>query len=121
MWPHGIRTNANRFQPDKFGPEAAAKYMSKDPQGAKRFVCSKNLKKPDIPTPKDGLTSARTVEKMAKQRIDDDAYWERKYKGYRFVRCYARQNPYNSRWYVSVVMYKTADDPPRWQMPEWLD
>lgn len=111
-WPYGVRINADRYQPDKFGPEAAAKYICKDPQGSRRFNCSKNLKKPEIPKPKDGLTSARQVERYAKQRIDDAQYWERKFKGYRFVRCYARQNPYNSRWYVSVIMYKTKEDPP---------
>ena len=121
LWGKGVRTNAYRFQPDKFGPESAALYISKDPQGTKRFVSSKNLKKPDTPPPKDGLTSARQVEKYAKQRIDDAQYWERKFKGYRFVRCYARQNPYNSRWYVSVIMYKTKGDPPAWSIPEWLD
>lgn len=121
IWHHGIRTNANRFQPEKFGPEAAAKYMCKDPQGSKRFVPSRNLKKPQEPKPKDGLTSARQVERYAKQRIDDAEYWEKKYKGYRFVRCYARLNPHNGRYYVSVIMYKTQNEPPKWSIPEWLD
>lgn len=120
LWKHG-RINVNRFKPDTFGPEAAAKYICKDPKGSKSFVCSKNLKKPNTPPSKDGKTSARQVEKFAKERIDDREYWERKYKGYRFLRCYARLNPFNGRWYVSVVMYKTDGDPPQWNIDEWLE
>lgn len=121
MWTNGLRTNANNFQPEKFGPEAAAKYMAKDPQGSKRFVCSRNLKKPSTPPPKDGKISRRGVEKLAKERVDDRAYWEKRYKGYRFIKCYARYNNYNGHWYVSVVMYKTSGEPPKWEVKEWIN
>ena len=121
MWTNGLRTNANNFQPEKFGPEAAAKYMVKDPQGSKRFVCSRNLKKPSTPPPKDGKITRRGVERMAKERVDDREYWEKRYKGYRFVKCYARYNNFNGYWYVSVVMYKTAGAPPKWDIKEWLE
>ena len=43
------RTNADRFQPDSFGPDTAAKYIAKGDgatQGQKKYVCSKNLAKP---------------------------------------------------------------------------
>lgn len=121
MWPNGIRTNADRFQPEKFGPEAAAKYMSKAPQGSKRFCCSRNLDKPKTSKPKDGRISARGVQMLATQRIDDKEYWERRYKGYRFVKCYARYNEYNGNWYVSVVMYKASGaELPKWEVEEWI-
>ena len=119
-WKSGIRVNADRFRPDKWGPEAAAKYISKDPQGSKRFVCSRNLTKPETPKPKDGKMSARHVEKLAKERNDDPAYWENRYKGYRFVKCYARQNPFNGYWYISVVMYRTDGTVPRWEVDDWI-
>lgn len=35
MWKFGL-VNANRYNPDVFGPETAAKYVSKDPKGIKR-------------------------------------------------------------------------------------
>lgn len=120
MWPHGARANADNFQPEKFGPEAAAKYISKDPQGAKRFVCSKNLEKPVISKPKDGRITRRGVERLARERVDDCAYWEKRYKGYRCMRCYARQNDYNGHWYVSVVLYKTAGVLPDWKIGGWI-
>ena len=118
VWKKGIRVNCNRYQPDTFGPEAAATYMSKDPQGTKRFSCSLNLIKP-AERVKDGKVSGRTVERMATQRVDDREYWEKRYPGYRFLRCYGRFNEYNGRWYVSVVMYKIDGSPPKWSGEAW--
>lgn len=119
MWKGGIRTNCDSYQPDRFGPEAAARYMSKDPQGAKRFSYSKNLAKPKEKT-KDGRITGRGVEQIAKKRQDDREYWERRYKGYRFLRCYARYNDYNGYWYVSAVLYKTEGGPPDWNENDWI-
>lgn len=119
MWTNGLRTNCNGYQPERFGPESAAKYMSKDPQGSKRFSYSRNLKKPEQKV-KDGKIKRRSVERMAKERVDDAAFWEKRYKGYRFIRCYSRYNEYNGNWYVSVVMYKTDGDPPDWKEKEWI-
>ena len=70
---------------------------------------------------KDGKITRRGVERMAKERVDDREYWEKRYKGYRFVKCYARYNNFNGYWYVSVVMYKTAGAPPKWDIKEWLE
>lgn len=120
MWPGGICVKCENYDPHKFGPEAAALYMCKDPRGSKRYVCSRNICKPKPPEIKDGSVTARTVERTAKQRVDDRKYWERRYKGYKFVRCYSRYNPYNGNWYVSVVMYKTDGAPPRWKADDWI-
>ncbi len=121
LWPSNARINADRFRPDKFGPEAAARYITKQGSGSSWTLRSKNLEKPDEPKYKDGYISHNQVHKMAKQRVDDAAYWEKKYKGYKFLRCYARFNEYNGNWYVSAVMYKT-DQPitPEWNAPEWI-
>lgn len=121
LWKDGIRVNADRFQPDKFGPEAAAVYIAKDPQGTRRFACSKNLKKPEVRPPTNARLSRAGLERVAKERVDDAGYWERKHRGYRFLKCYSRYNPYNGCWYVSVVMYKTDGDPPAWNMPDWIE
>ncbi len=122
MWPNGIRTNADRFQPEKFGPEAAARYTAKDPDGDRRFFCSKNLAKPEEKV-KDGKTSRRCVERMCTLRSDDKEYWENRYKGYRFVRAFPRFNEYNGHWYLSVVMYKIdgSGDLPEWKIDDWAD
>lgn len=119
MWTNGLRTNCNNYQPDKFGPEAAARYMSKDPQGSKRFSYSRNLTKP-IEKVKDGKVSRNTVSRMAQERLEDSEYWEKRYKGYRFIRCYSRFNDYNGHWYVTAIMYKTDESPPNWNEPDWI-
>ena len=117
LWSDEI--NADSFRPDKFGPDAAALYISKDPKGSKRFSCSKNLVRPKEKI-KDGSITKYDVEQLAKNRVDDKAYWENRYKGYKFIKCYARYNEYNGYWYVSAVMYKTGGDSPRWKLDEWI-
>ena len=121
MWDKNARVNADRFQPERFGPESAARYITKDLHGSRKILRSKNLKKPISPKPKDGRITARGVQMLATQRVDDKAYWERKYKGYRFIRCFARYNEYNGNWYVSVVMYKSdGEEMPQWEVNEWI-
>lgn len=121
IWKKGIRSNVDQFQPDRFGPEAMAIYMSKDPKGTKRFVCSRNMsrtyKQPKI---KNSRLSKRTLAKLAQERVDDAAYWEKRYKGYRFIRSYPRFNEYNGHWYMTVVMYAAGDGQvPKWDMDNW--
>lgn len=122
-WPHGARVNANRYQPERFGPEAAAKYSTKEGQGRLKLGYSKNLDRPITPKPKDGKITAKGVERLAKLRSEDKAYWETRYKGYTFVRCYSRYNEHNGYWYVSVVMYRKegAAELPPWSIDDWLD
>ena len=93
--------------------------MAKDPHGNKSFSASRNLSKPKERV-KDGKISKRTVEKIAQQRADDREYWEKRHKGYRFLRCYSRYNEYNGHWYVTAVMYKTGEAAPRWEEEEWI-
>ena len=123
VWPSRARVNADRFQPERFGPEAAAKYITKDLHGQRKILRSKNLRTPKTPQIRDGKITAHGVERLVKLRADDREYWERKFKGYRFVRTYARYNEYNGHWYLSVVMYKTAGkgDLPPWEVEEWID
>ena len=87
--------------------------------GLKAFQLFPKPQKPEQKV-KDGKIKRRSVERMAKERVDDAAFWEKRYKGYRFIRCYSRYNEYNGNWYVSVVMYKTDGDPPDWKEKEWI-
>lgn len=122
LWPY--RINCNRYQPEKFGFEAAAKYIAKDPSGNKSFAYSKNLKQPTVLEPKDGKVTKRYVEKIARERIDDAEYWEKKFKGYRFVRLIKKFNDFNLNWYVSVVMVKADTGEPLCSpnaYDDWLD
>ncbi len=122
MWPNGLRCNAKRFQPEKFGPESLAKYMSKDPQGSKRFVCSRNLDRTSITKPKvkDSRLTPGKVARIAQDRVEDRAFWEKKFKGYRFIRCYSRYNEHNGQWYISVIMYRDDKELPEWKYDDWI-
>lgn len=119
LWSVGT-ARFNHYRPDTFGPDAAASYMAKDPQGSKRFVYSRTIKQPPKPKTRDGSVTRCQVERMCTERVDDREYWEKRYKGYRFVRCFPRFNQYNGHWYLSVIMYKTdGEDPPNWRFDEW--
>lgn len=121
MWTNGLYTNADQFQPERFGPESIGKYMGKDPRGAKRFVCSRNIKrKYREPKIKDSRLSKSSLARICQERCDDAQYWEKKYPGYRFLRAFPRYNEYNSHWYLTVVMYAAGDGPvPKWDMDNW--
>ena len=106
MWPHGDWVNADRLQPNEKGCEALAKYLIKKPEGSKRWAQSKNLKKPRVSKPKDNRISHRYLKTLCTERVDDREYWEKRYKGYRFVEATAQYNSFNGYWYLSVVMYK---------------
>ena len=106
MWPHGDWTNADRLQPNEKGCEALAKYLIKHPEGSKRWAQSKNLKKPQVLKPKDDRISHRYLKRLCEERIDDRAYWEKRYKGYRFIEANAQYNSYNGSWYLNVVLYR---------------
>lgn len=122
LWP--CRINCNRYQPEKFGFEAAAKYIAKDPSGNKSFAYSKNLIQPTVKEPKDGRVTKRYVERIARERVDDREFWEKKFKGYRFVKLIKKFNEFNLNWYVSVVMIKADTGEPLINpdaYDDWLD
>lgn len=109
MWGHGEWTNADRLQPNERGFEALAKYLTKNPEGKRRWAQSKNLKKPEIPKPKDGKISKRFLQKLASERMNDVQYWEKRYKGCKFIEAEAMYNDFNGFWYLSITMAKTND------------
>ncbi|MBR0537480.1 MAG: hypothetical protein IJK40_04970 [Clostridia bacterium] len=119
MWTAGT-CNADAFRPEKFGPEAAARYVANNPRGSRRYSYSKNMEDPVVKDRK-GSVTRRQVEKMCKERVDDAAYWERRYPGCRFLRAYPRWNDFNKHWYLSVVMYRPGQDGkvPPWTVTDW--
>lgn len=122
LWPFGARCNADRFQPERFGPETMAKYMMKDPKGFRRFSCSRNISRAyKQPRVKNARFSAGHLAKLSQERCDDKQYWEKKYPGYRFVRSFPRFNEYNCHWYLTVVMYAGDGPVPKWDMDNWAN
>lgn len=106
LWKHGDSNKADIFKPNiQNGGEAFARYISKKPMGAKRWNCSTNLKQPTVKT-KDGTHTRSEMARIARECVDDREYWERKYKGYRFVSAIPTYNEFNGWWYIYVRMYR---------------
>lgn len=106
LWKHGDFNNADRFQPTvQEGGKRFADYISKKPMGKKRWYCSTNLKQPEVKT-KDDTHTRSEMARIARERVDDKDYWERQYKGYRFVSATPTYNEFNGWWYIYVRMYR---------------
>lgn len=118
LWGKGFKVNARTYKPQQFGPEAAARYMLKDTQGKRGYSFSRNCLPPKEKI-RDGVLSHAKLEKMCRERGDDKAYWQRRYKGYKCLRAYPVYNKYNGQWYLSVVLYKTDAEPPPWEFDCW--
>lgn len=118
IWGKGFKVNARRYKPVEFGPAAAARYMLKDPQGERSYNFNRQCKEPLVKV-RDGVCSRGRLEKTCRERVDDNGYWQRKFKGYKLLHTYPVFNQYNGQWYLSVVMYKTKDEPPPWEFDCW--
>lgn len=75
--------NADRLQTNGNGLEALCKYLTKNPNGKKRWRSSQNLIKPTYRT-NDHKYTRRQLLKIASE-CQDREYWQKKYKGYQVV------------------------------------
>lgn len=106
LWKHGDFPRADKFKPTvQEGGKRFADYISKKPMGKKRWYCSTNLKQPEVKT-KDDTHTRSEMARIARERVDDKDYWERQYKGYRFVSATPTYNEFNGWWYIYVRMYR---------------
>ena len=100
--------NTQRLQFNNKGIEELTAYLSKDPQGRRRWKQSRNLIKPWYMTPKDGRYSKRKIEKMALLPQDCEKvrqFWERKYKGYILDEARPEFNPVTGQWSIYLKMH----------------
>lgn len=84
-----VRTD--RLKPNEEGLEGIAKYLSKDNEGKnkkgkKRWIPSKNLKKPEYHT-NDSKYTRRQLERIVRDEIDNQAYWRKKYPDWDLTKC----------------------------------
>lgn len=94
--------NADRLQPNEFGLEAIARYLSKDPQGKKRWSGSHNLVKP-WQRNNDNKYSKRKL--LAAIKAEDRYYWERQYPGYWLTQTKAVYNDFTG-WSMYLKLRK---------------
>lgn len=113
LWSYADFVNSKVFQPTaQEGGAAFANYIAgkksgkqNAPRDWRRWNCSKNLRQPTEKV-KDGTHTRRGIACIARERIDDKDYWERKHKGFRFVSAYPVYNEFNGWWYLYVKMYR---------------
>lgn len=79
LWKNG-RANADRLKADESGYEALGRYITKDPQGSKRWTQSKNLKQPIVQV-NDFKYSRRKAEQLSNCQGDKDIF-QNLYPGY---------------------------------------
>lgn len=105
LWKNGGRNNTRRLVADDSGYEGLSRYIMKDPKGAKRYVASKNLTKPQI-TIADCKFTRRKVNRLYAEKIDRRAVFEKLYKGYQMTQFYGKTSEYVSGAYLYVKMKK---------------
>lgn len=103
-WTAG-RINIDDLQPDENGIEGKARYMIKQAgSGKKRWIGSRNLKKPEVVTSDNAVTEKEVREMFTNP--GNRAYFEKKYKGWTFTDCQAGVNEYDGSFYIKIKMRK---------------
>lgn len=103
LWGNGGRNNVRRLVADDSGYEGMARYCMKDPKGLKRYVASKNLKKPQI-TISDTKFTRRKVNRIFYEKVNPTAVFEGLYKGYQMTDITKKTSEYTTGAYVYVKM-----------------
>lgn len=106
LWNKG-RANADRLKADEFGYEGLARYLLKNPQGAKRWTQSKNLKQPTIKI-NDYKFSKRKTEQLA-MYLEDRELFEKLYPGYTYTECKAKLNDVTANTHLYIKMKLSPD------------
>ena len=104
LWGKGT-VNADRLQLDENGLAALCEYLTKNPNGKRRWTTSQNLEKPYF-TKNDSKYSSRKIEKAAMNF--DPEYWVKKYPGYRLNSEFGYEAKYNdlTGWHVYLKLHK---------------
>lgn len=108
------RTNVRRLQPDDFGLTGMARYISKEGSGQnkKKFVCSKNLKKPEEKVTKT-LKGRRLTRAFIKKLAEDKAAAKlallELFPQCQFNDIDVRQTPYTKGYYIYARLKIISD------------
>ena len=103
-WNKGRRNNIRRYDPtEEDGGTGLASYLMKDPQGCKRWVSSKNLKKPVIRKNHQDFSNKK-VKKLVQDETSISRIMEKRYKA-TFKEAEIKYNRFNNKWYLYVKMY----------------
>lgn len=101
--------NVDRLQPDVNGFEALAKYITKAPQGKKRWSTSQNLVKPETRT-NDFKYSKKQIKKIIEDgEYESKIFFEKQYKGFSIARQVKKFNEVTGEWHIELRLYKQEE------------
>ncbi len=103
LWDKGRRNNIRRTATDECGLSGLAQYLSKDPNGNKRWCASTNLKRPKEHKSYSRIKSSH-VKKMVEGKLNIKEFAERQYKNKIYLYEDIRYNEFNSRFYIYIRM-----------------
>lgn len=103
LWAKGY-ANADRLQPNENGLEAVARYLTKQQRNRRRWVSSKNLKKPKVRISNTKTSNAK-VRRIARDfESEAKEVMEKLYPGYVFVGAKVFYSDIVSGVYIRAVM-----------------
>ncbi|ESE29888.1 hypothetical protein HMPREF9089_00921 [Eubacterium brachy ATCC 33089] len=103
VWKKGRRNNVRRIAEDEQGITGLAYYLTKDPQGRKRWKSSQGLKRP-IERKSYSVISKRKIQNMIKNQDSIEFELEKIYKGKKFMSAEVKYNKYNCKFYIYARM-----------------
>lgn len=97
--------NADRLQLNENGIEALCKYLTKDPQGKKRWSSSRNLDRPIQHPPADKKYTKKQIENIAKSPDCGKDFFEKKFPDYNIVSIVPEFFE-ETGWHIYLKMWK---------------
>lgn len=108
LWKHG-RRSSDRLQPDDFGLTGLSLYLTKAPQGRRRWAGSKNLKKP-VEKRRDKHLGQRRVHEVATGFHEvGPGVLEELFKGYRYLDGDVKNSRYVEGTYIRARLRRKED------------
>lgn len=109
LWGKG-RTRCEPLEFEHGNAEGLAKYITKNRRCKRNWRQSRGLESPKTPRPNDSRWSRKKLEDAFKNCLEDGAFWEKKFPGYRLHRCESNLTG-SGTMHLVVKMYR--DDRPR--------
>lgn len=97
--------NADRLQLNENGIEGLCKYITKDPQGKKRWSSSRNLERPIQRRPADHKYSKALVERLAKSPDAGKSYFEKQFPDFNIISIEPKHYE-DTGWHIYMKMWR---------------
>ena len=111
IWAKGY-ANADRLQPNEFGLEAVARYITKQQRNRRKWCCSRNMKDTIKQRPSDTKVSNARVRRLAMDLPNTaKGIMEKLYPGYIHVQTVLRYSDAVDGAYIRCLMRKRGCEP----------